>query len=102
MPSSQSTTFTDDSLKQKTNKYAQLQAMGIDIFVPIQQLDVAQQPWIDSLCKILNISREDCLFDAKQPAFDNQLKKLHLPASTVASEGEIKKLIWQSIRQFVT
>jgi hypothetical protein len=102
MTSVQSTKFTVDSSKNKTNRYAQLQAMGIDIYAPIQQLDVAQQPWIDKLCKILSISREDCLFDAKQPTFDNELKKLHLPAFTVASEADIKKLIWQNIRQFVT
>lgn len=102
MTSAQSTKFTDNSLINNTKKrHAQLQAMGIDIFIPLQQIDLAQQTWLEDLCKLLSISTEDCLFDVNQPIFDDKLKKLHLPALTVSSEADIKKLIWQNIRQFV-
>lgn len=102
MPSPQSTKLTDNSFIDITKQQcAQLQAMGVSIFAPLQQLDLCQQPWIDDICSLLSITKEDCLFDAGQPFFDDKLKKLHLPALTIVSEAEIKKHIWQNIRQYI-
>jgi len=109
MSSSKTNTFTSKQSPSNSSsstdikqRHAQLQAMGITIFEPLHQLDLTQQPWLDSLCKLLNIGFEDCIFDAIQPSFDDKLKKLHLPAFTIASEADIKKRIWQNIRQFAS
>ena len=101
MPPAQSKEKADDSSKLNQQQLAQLQVIGIDLFSPVAQIDVAQQPWIDDICKLLNISRSDCLFDAKQPSFDDKLNKLHLPAFSSSNESDIKRLIWRNIRRFV-
>lgn len=102
MISPQPEKFPENSLKQSaTTKHAQLQAMAIEIYIPLQELDIIQLSWLGDVCKLLDIGKEDCLFDSNQPFFDDKLKKLHLPKSTTGNEFDFKKLIWQNIRQFV-
>ena len=102
MTSSQAIKSPKKSFPQSIpTQYAQLQAMGIELYSPLKERDIAQQSWLGDLCKLLDISKEDCVFESNQPFFDDKLKKLHLPKSTMVSEFDFKKLVWQNIRQFV-
>jgi hypothetical protein len=102
MTSPQSTKLPENTLTKSTKKQqAHLQAMGISLYSPMQKLDITEQAWLDNLCQLLGIGKGDCLFDSSQPFFDEKLKKLHLPKSTIATETDFKKLIWQNIRQFI-
>jgi hypothetical protein len=80
---------------------AQLNAMGIVLYEPITQIELAGQPWLHNLCELLKIPIENCLFDSNTPSFDEATQMLHLPATSYASEVEVKKLIWLNIRQYV-
>jgi hypothetical protein len=80
---------------------ALLSALGIVVYNPLKKIEVATQPWLADLCKLLKITVEDCVFDAQNPSFDDKTKTLHLPASSYANEAELKKLIWLNVRQFV-
>jgi hypothetical protein len=102
MTSPQSTKLPEYSLTDNArNHQAHLQAMGIALYTPLKELDIAQQTWLGDVYHLLGISKEDCLFDSSQPFFDDKLKKLHLPKSTIVNEADFKKLIWQNIRQFI-
>ena len=80
---------------------AQLNAMGIALYEPIKKIGLAGQPWIHNLCELLKIPTENCLFDSNKPSFNEATQILHLPATSYASEVEVKKLIWLNIRQYV-
>lgn len=102
MTSPQSTKLPEYALADSVrNRQSHLQAMGIALYTSKQELDITQRPWLSDLYQLLDISDDDCLFDSSQPFFDDKLKKLHLPKSTTTNEIELKKLIWQNIRQFI-
>ena len=91
------------SVQSSTNlqRYAQLQAMGVSIYIPLSSISVAEQAWLDDVCALLKIARTDCVFDATEPSFDVKTSKLHLPVTSYASEQVLKKTIWQNIRPFI-
>jgi hypothetical protein len=92
--------FNTQSLSEQQK--AHLVAMGISLYEPVKQIVLANQAWLDDVCKLLNIKVESCVFDAIKPKFDDDTKTLHLPPISYQSEADIKKLIWLNVRQFIS
>lgn len=91
------------SLMVTNSQYkAQLQQLGIDVYDSIEQLDVAELPWLKDVCKLLNTELADCQFDTQTPHYDASLNILHLPSSSYSSELAFKKALWQHLRPFVS
>ena len=81
---------------------AQLQAMGIDCYCFNEGNKVSEFAWLNDVCALLEITSSDCLYDAQTPYFDKDQCKLHLPHESFVTETEFKRLLWQSIRQYVS
>ena len=79
---------------------AQLSALGIVVYKPINKIMLQEQTWLVDVCKLLGITLNDCIFDASEPSFDEGTKTLHLPSFSYAKEAELKKSIWHTIRPF--
>lgn len=102
MTASQANNSINTNEQQITEQQkAQLNALGICIYEPVEQIGLEGLPWISDVCKLLNISRQNCLFDSSTPIFDPKTQTLHLPAFSYSSEINIKKSIWLTIRPFV-
>jgi hypothetical protein len=91
-----------ESIKLSAQYQAQLKALGVTVYEPVKQITLAEQPWLNDLCLLLNITTDACQFDATAPLFDDKTQTLHLPAHSFANEADLKKLIWQHVRQFVS
>lgn len=88
--------------QQEAQFYAQLQTLGIDVYQNVEQLSVAELPWLNDVCRLLGSEVEKCVFDAQTPQYDAKLNILHLPKSSFSSEIAFKKALWQAISPFVT
>lgn len=80
---------------------AQLNTMGIMVYQPLQQFCIEDANWLITVCELLGIQRNDCIFNDTQIEFNPHTKKLHLPQNTYMSENALKKAIWTHIRPFV-
>jgi hypothetical protein len=84
-----------------SNQRAQLNAMGIEVYEPIEQIMLSEESWIEDLCGLLSIPLSNVIYDVSQAKFDEETKTLHLPASSYETQAQVKKLIWRNVRQFV-
>lgn len=80
---------------------ALLQTMGIDVYKRVESLNVCECKWLLDVCDLLDINRDNVLFDSSGIHYDKTEKKLHLPALFYRSESSLKQSIWRAIQPFV-